>query len=163
MRAIYPGAFDPITHGHIDIIMRAMDIFDEIHVVVANNTVKNGLFSWGERVELIKKSLPASDKLVVTNHQGLIVDYAQRNDINVVLRGLRAVTDFEYELQIAHYNKALNKKVETFFLMANVEYSFLNSATVKEIAKFGGDVSKFVPKPVEEALTIKFKCDKEIF
>lgn len=153
--AIYPGSFDPITNGHIDIMERAVQLFDEVIVAVSTNIAKHCTFSLEERQELIREStqhLP----LRIESCDGLIVDYARRVKGQVIIRGLRAVSDFEIELKMALMNKHLNPEIDTVFLMPKAEYMFLNSSLIREIAGFGGKVSDFVPPCVEESLRKKY-------
>lgn len=152
VKAIYPGSFDPVTLGHLDIIERASQIYDELIVGVLGNNKKSPLFSSEERVNMLKEVTSHLDNVKVIAYDGLLVDAAKENDVHVIVRGLRAITDFEYELQMAQTNRTLNKGVDTMFLTTSVEYSFLSSTTVKEIAHFGGDVSKFVPECVIDKL-----------
>lgn len=153
---VYPGTFDPITNGHLDIIKRASGLFDKLYVVVPSNINKKTLFSVEERVNLIKKVVADIPNVVVDTTSMLTVDYAKTVGANTLLRGLRMVSDFEYELQMAALNKSLNSEVETIFIMSSHEYSFLSSSSVKEIAAFSGEFKDFVPKPVYEALKEKF-------
>jgi pantetheine-phosphate adenylyltransferase len=157
VRAIYPGSFDPITYGHIDIARRAAELFDELYVVVMENKRKNYTFTIEERVEMVKECLKDLPNVHVDTFSGLLVEYTTKNNINVVIRGLRAVTDFEYELQMALANKEICNGVETVFLMTDKNYSFLSSSLVKEVASFGGQVSQWVPEFVERKLREKFK------
>lgn len=152
--AIYPGSFDPLTNGHLDVIQRASKLFDRIIVAVANNSAKSPLFSTAERATLLRNSLDAAQlhTVEVDHFDGLLVDYVTRRGGCAVVRGLRAVSDFEFEFQLALMNRKLNESVETIFLMPKDTYSFLSSRLVKEIARFGGDVSAFVPGPVQAAL-----------
>lgn len=152
--AIYAGSFDPIHNGHIDIIKRGLKIFDEIIVAILINEEKKYLFTINERIELIKKSIKHKN-LKIETFSGLLVDYMKLKGANVILRGLRAVSDFEYEFQMALMNHHLNPDVETFFMVPKEEYTYLSSKLIKEVVKFGGDVSKLVPKAVEEALKKK--------
>ena len=154
-RGMYSGSFDPITYGHLDIIDRASKIFDELYVAVGISSTKNYLLSVDERVELIQKVCKDYKNVKVVSYDCLAVDYAKNNNISYIVRGLRAVTDFEYELQMADTNKALNPNVETIFMMASTQYSFVSSSVCKEVLKFNGDISKFVPKEVEEYLKNK--------
>lgn len=149
MRAIYPGSFDPITNGHLDIIYRASKICDELIVAVLNNPSKKSLFDVDERVEMIKKTLNNNKNISVEQFDGLLASYMKEKEANVIIRGLRAVSDYEYELQMALVNKKLNSNIETLFLVSNTEYSFLSSSLVKEIAQFGGNLSEMVPKEIE--------------
>ncbi|WP_423409940.1 pantetheine-phosphate adenylyltransferase [Heyndrickxia sp. MSNUG] len=159
--AVCPGSFDPVTFGHLDIITRAAKVFDELYVVVLNNSSKQPLFSVDERIELIKMVTKNIPNAKVDSFQGLLVDYAESVNANAIIRGLRAVSDFEYEMQITSMNRVLNDKIETFFIMTNNQYSFLSSSIVKEVAKYDGKISELVPPEVEEALISKFKGNKE--
>lgn len=152
---VYPGTFDPITNGHIDIIKRSKNLFDKLYVVIPNNTNKAPFFTLEERVELIKEVLKDEAFVEVTTTDLLTVDFAKSVNAKAMLRGLRMVSDFEYELQMATMNKCLNDEIETVFIMSSHEYSFLSSSSVKEIAKFGGDYSSFVPEVVRLALEKK--------
>ena len=156
-KAIYPGSFDPVTYGHIDIIQRAAEIFDELLVAVLNNTAKTPLFSVDERVNILKEVVKDIPNVTVQSYEGLLVDFAMANDAGVIVRGLRAVTDFEYELQLAQTNSVLNSGVDTMFLTTSLRYAYLSSSTVKEVASYGGDISKFVPPFVEKLTFEKFK------
>lgn len=155
--AIYPGTFDPITNGHLDIIERAVKIFDNVIVTIARNSSKNPLFSDKERVELIREAVKGWKQVEVDSFEGLLVDYARKRNASVVLRGLRAISDFEYEFQLALTNRKLNDTFETVFLMPGEKYTYLNSTIVREIARLGGDVSDFVPPVVKKAFDKKFK------
>ncbi|WP_174733815.1 pantetheine-phosphate adenylyltransferase [Mesobacillus harenae] len=155
--AVCPGSFDPITYGHLDIITRGAKVFNEVYVVVLNNSSKNPLFSVDERIELIKKVTVDIPNVKVDTFQGLLVDYAKSVQANTILRGLRAVSDFEYEMQITSMNRVLDDDIETFFMMTNNQYSFLSSSIVKEVAKYNGNITELVPPEVEKALTSKFK------
>ena len=155
-RAIYPGSFDPVTNGHLDVIERARKLFDEVIVAVAVNEEKQALFSLEERLELLRNSLGRQDGLRVGQFNGLLVDFAASEKANAVIRGLRAVSDFEFEFQMALMNRKLEQSVETIFLMPKEEYTYLSSRLVKEIARLGGDVSQFVPAAVAKALKQKF-------
>lgn len=156
---IYPGSFDPITFGHIDIIKRAAKIFDNVIVVVLNNSQKNSLFSVSERVSMIQDIIKEEglNNVTVDTNDGLLVDYAKTKDANVVIRGLRAITDFEYELQIAQVNHVQYEDLETVFLTTSLNYSYLSSSIVKEFASYGGDISNFVPKSIIPLIYNKFK------
>jgi pantetheine-phosphate adenylyltransferase len=156
-RAIYPGSFDPVTNGHLDVIGRARKLFDEIVVAVAHNDEKQALFSLQERLALLGDALDKIDHVRVAQFDGLLVDFAVAQKANAVIRGLRAVSDFEFEFQMALMNRKLEDSVETIFLMPKEEYTYLSSRLVKEIARLGGNVSSFVPRPVAEALAKKFK------
>ncbi len=161
MRAIYPGSFDPITNGHIDIIIRASKLFDELRIAVGGNILKNSVFSIDERVELIEASLRSQDvdisKIIVEKFDSLLIDYAKKVNADVIIRGLRAVSDYEYELQMALANKEMNENIETIFLVSSGKYSYLSSSLVKEIAYFGGDLDNFVPDVVKKNLRNKFQ------
>ena len=144
--AIYPGSFDPVTYGHLDVIKRAADIFDELTVSVLNNTAKTPLFSVDERVKILEEATKDLPNVKVDSFSGLLIDYAKSKDIHVAIRGLRAITDFEYELQIAQTNRKLsNEELDTMFLTTSLEYAYLSSSSVKEIASFKGDISQCVP------------------
>ncbi|MFE8695302.1 pantetheine-phosphate adenylyltransferase [Cytobacillus sp. FJAT-53684] len=155
--AVCPGSFDPITYGHLDIIRRGAKVFDQIYVVVLNNSSKQPLFSVEERIELIKEVTKDIPNVKVDSFQGLLVDYAKNVNAHAIIRGLRAVSDFEYEMQITSMNRVLNDEIETFFIMTNNQYSFLSSSIVKEVAKYNGKVTELVPPCVEKALKAKFK------
>lgn len=152
---VYPGTFDPVTNGHIDIIKRSKNLFDKLYVVIPNNTNKKPLFSLEERMELLKEVLKDEEFVEVTTTDLLTVDFAKKVEATAMLRGLRMVSDFEYELQMATMNKCLNDEIETVFIMSSHEYSFLSSSSVKEIARFGGDYSSFVPEVVRLAVEKK--------
>jgi pantetheine-phosphate adenylyltransferase len=154
--AVCPGSFDPITYGHLDIITRGAKVFDQIYVVVLNNSSKKPLFSVDERIELIREVTGDIPNVVVDSFQGLLVDYAKKVNAKAIIRGLRAVSDFEYEMQITSMNRVLEDDIETFFIMTNNQYSFLSSSIVKEVAKYGGNISELVPKRVEESLKEKY-------
>ena len=144
-KAIYPGSFDPVTFGHIDVAKRAAAMFDELVVAVLDNKAKSPLFLVDERVRILNEVFKDFSNIKVTSYEGLLVDFAKKNQAGVIVRGLRAVTDFEYELQMAQTNRELSNKVDTIFLTTSLEYSYLSSSTVKEVASYGGDISKFVP------------------
>ncbi|XRG79630.1 pantetheine-phosphate adenylyltransferase [Rossellomorea sp. GAMAL-10_SWC] len=154
--AVCPGSFDPITLGHLDIIKRGARVFDEVIVVVLNNSAKNSLFTLEERKELITEATSAIQNVRVDSFSGLLMDYAKKINASAILRGLRAVSDFEYEMQITAMNKKLVDEIDTFFVMTNNQYSFLSSSIVKEVAKYGGNVKDLVPECVNSALTEKF-------
>ena len=155
-RAIYPGSFDPVTFGHIDIIKRASEIFDELIVSVLDNKAKHSLFSKDERVKMLEEVTKDLPNVSVSSYDGLLVDCAQECGANVVIRGLRAITDFEFELQLAQTNRKLLDTVDTVFLTTNLDYAYLSSSTVKEVASFGGDISKFVPEFVARNIYDKY-------
>lgn len=144
-RAIYPGSFDPVTNGHLDIVARASRLFDEIVVAIAQNVQKEGLFSRDERIAMLETATMSFENVRVTCFDGLLVDYAHEIEATAVIRGLRAISDFEFEFQMALMNRKLNDSVETIFLMPKEEYTYLSSRIVKEIARLGGDVDAFVP------------------
>ena len=154
--AVVPGSFDPITNGHLDIIKRGAKVFGEVNVVIMNNSAKNSLFSVEERIALIKEVTASIPNVKVETSAGLMIDYAKSVGATAVIRGLRAVSDFEYEMQITSMNRVLDESIETFFIMTNNQYSFLSSSIVKEVAKYGGDISELVPRQVEEALSERF-------
>ncbi|WP_026581526.1 pantetheine-phosphate adenylyltransferase [Bacillus sp. J33] len=155
--AVCPGSFDPITYGHLDIIKRGAKVFEQVNVVVLNNSSKNPLFTVEERIRLIEEVTRDLPNVKVDSFQGLLMDYARSVKASAVIRGLRAVSDFEYEMQITSMNRVLNDEVETFFIMTNNQYSFLSSSIVKEVAKYNGDISELVPDTVEKALKAKFQ------
>lgn len=154
--AVVPGSFDPITMGHLDIIKRASKIFDEVKVVVMNNSSKNPLFNVEERKALIAEVTASIPNVKVESFGGLLIDYAVEVEANAIVRGLRAVSDFEYEMQITSMNRFLNENIETLFMVSNNQYSFLSSSIVKEVAKYSGNISGLVPEAVEKALKQKF-------
>lgn len=156
-RVLCPGSFDPITNGHVDIIERAAAIFDECIVAIFRNAAKSPLFDVAERVELCRLSLAHLPNVRVEESDGLLADYAKSRGVTALAKGLRVVSDFEYEVQMAHMNKRLAPEVETIFLVARPEHAFLSSSIVKDVARFGGDVSGLVPEPVRRALEAKFR------
>jgi pantetheine-phosphate adenylyltransferase len=155
--AVVPGSFDPITNGHLDIIKRAADIFDTVYVAVMNNSSKNPLFDVNERINLIEKVTDTLSNVKVESSSGLLINYAKSKNANAVVRGLRAISDFEYEMQITSMNRFLDEHIETFFIMTKNKYSFLSSSIVKEVSQYGGDIHGLVPDIVEKALKEKFK------
>ena len=159
-KAIYPGSFDPLTLGHLDIIERSARIVDELVVGVLNNSAKNSLFSLDERVSMIKEMTDSMPNVTVTSFNGLLVDYMREIDATIIVRGLRAVTDFEYELQISQTNHVENPEVETIFLTTSLQYSYLSSTIVKEFASYGGDLSKFVPARFIDRIYDKYQIKK---
>ena len=159
-RAIYPGSFDPVTYGHIDIIGRAAEIFDELIVAILNNKAKTPLFSVTERVNILNEVVKDIPNVSVQSYEGLLVDFAAANNAGVIVRGLRAVTDFDYELQLAQTNRVLDKGVDTVFLTTSLRYAYLSSSTVREVASYGGDISKFVPPFVASKTYEKFGINK---
>ena len=155
--AIYPGSFDPVTFGHLDVIERAAKIFDELTVSVLNNSLKTPLFSVEERVNILKEATKHIPNVKIESFSGLLIDYAHDKKVNVAIRGLRAITDFEYELQIAQTNRKLsNGELDTMFLTTSLEYAYLSSSSVKEIASFNGDISQCVPKFVAKLIYEKY-------
>jgi pantetheine-phosphate adenylyltransferase len=155
--AVVPGSFDPITNGHLDIIKRAADVFDLVYVAVLNNSAKNPLFNLEERMALITEVTKEIPNIRVESSSGLLIDYAKQKNAKAIVRGLRAVSDFEYEMQITSMNRVLDENIETFFIMTKNQYSFLSSSIVKEVAKYSGNIKELVPPIVEEALRQKFK------
>ena len=159
-KAIYPGSFDPITFGHQDIIERSSAIFDELIVGVLNNSAKNSLFSVDERVSMLRELTRDIPNVTVDSFDGLLVDYMKESGATIIVRGLRAVTDFEYELQIAQTNHVEYPEVETVFLTTNLKYSYLSSSVVREFAAYGGDISKFVPHPFVDRVYQKYNINR---
>ncbi|MBO5303573.1 MAG: pantetheine-phosphate adenylyltransferase [Lachnospiraceae bacterium] len=159
-KAIYPGSFDPVTFGHQDMIIRSAAIVDELIVGVLNNSAKNSLFSVDERVSMLKELTKDIPNVTVDSFDGLLVDYMRERGATLIVRGLRAVTDFEYELQIAQTNHVENPAVETIFLTTNLQYSYLSSSVVREFAAYGGDISKFVPPQFIDRIYAKYNIKK---
>ena len=155
--AIYPGSFDPVTYGHIDIIKRAARIYDKVIVAVANNSRKNALFTTEERCDFLKASTSEIDNVNIESFEGLIIDFAEKKKVKVLIRGLRVISDFEYELQMALTNRRLNGNIETLFLMPSEKQAFVSSALIKEAGALGADLSSFVPKLVEDKLKERLK------
>lgn len=162
LRAIYPGSFDPVTYGHLDIIRRSCKIVDDLIVGVLNNKAKMPLFSVEERVKMLEDVTKEFGNVRIVPFDGLLVDFASRMEAGLVIRGLRAITDFEYELQMSQTNHKLEPNVETMFLTTGIEYSYLSSTTVREIAAFGGDLSQFVPEAVAEELKKKMNDKRRV-
>ena len=154
--AIYPGSFDPVTNGHIDIIVRGLKIFDRIVVGILNNPAKSPLFSVEERKEMLRASLKGFASVEIDTFEGLLVDYALQKNAQAILRGMRAVSDFEYEFQMALMNRRLNREVQTVFLMTGLRWIFTSSSIIKEAARFGGNITGMVPKIVNQKLQQKF-------
>ncbi len=155
--AVYPGTFDPVTRGHLDLIKRGAGVFDEIIVAVAKSSTKTTLFSIEERVELICQSTAEIPRVTVESFDGLLINYLEKHHAHVILRGLRAISDFEYEFQMASMNRKLASKFETIFMMTGEQFTYLSSRFVREISRLGGSVECFVPPAVNEALINKFK------
>ena len=158
--AVYPGSFDPVTKGHLDIIKRAAKINDHLIVAVLNNSAKNPLFTVEERVELLKECCKGIQNVSVESFDGLTVEFAKKRHASVMVRGLRAVTDFEYELQIAQTNHVEYEEIETIFLTTSLQYSYLSSTIVKEFAAYGGDISHFVPEQLIDRIYQKYGIEK---
>lgn len=155
--AIYPGSFDPITKGHLDVLKTGAEIFDKVIIAVSYNNGKKHFLSVEERVELIKSSIEGLDNVEVDSFEGLTVEYAKKKGAKVLLRGLRAVSDFEYEMQLSQTNSALSENIKTIFLTTRPKFNFISSSTVRDVVLLGGDVSKFVPEPVNDFLKKKFQ------
>ena len=153
--AVYPGSFDPITYGHLDIISRGLNIFDEVVVAVAANSQKNPLFSIDERVGLIRDVFKDEQRVVVDTFSGLLIDYVSLRQAHVIIRGLRAISDFEYEFQIAQMNSTISQGVETLFMMTSLQFGYLSSSIVKEVCLLNGNIDRFVPPEVKAALRTK--------
>ncbi len=158
--AIYPGTFDPITYGHIDVVERAVTMFNKVIVLVARNTTKKPLFTDDERIAMIREVFRKNRRVEVDGFDGLLVNYARRKGSSVIIRGLRAVSDFEYEFQMALTNRKLDRHIDTVFLVPGEQYTYLNSTIVREVAMLGGDVSDFVPRIVQWHLKAKIKSMK---
>ena len=159
-RVVYPGSFDPVTYGHLDIISRSANLVDELVVAVLNNCHKTPLFSVEERVNILLKATEGLPNVRVESFSGLSVDFAKECDARFIVRGLRAITDFDYELQLAQTNRIMNSEVDTLFLTTSLEYAYLSSSTVKEVASYGGDISKFVPPFVVDLIYNKIWANK---
>jgi pantetheine-phosphate adenylyltransferase len=159
LTAVYPGSFDPITNGHVDILRRSLGLFEKVIVALAENVRKQPLFSVAERTDMVRQSIGDDPRVEIDSFEGLLVDYARRRGAKVVIRGLRAIADFEYEFQLAHMNRHLAPDVETLFLMTSDESFYVSSSLVKEVAAMGGDIARIAPAPVVEALKKKFKIN----
>lgn len=157
-KAIYPGSFDPITFGHLDIIQRSSKVFDEVVIGILNNSAKSPLFSVEERLKMTKMLTAQYDNVTVEPFEGLLVDYAKSINANIIIRGLRAVTDFEYEIQIAQTNKVEYPELETIFMTTALNYSYLSSTIVREFASYGGDISRFVPQEIIPMIQAKYNA-----
>ena len=155
--AVYPGSFDPATNGHIDIIKRSGALFDKVIVAVLINPNKSPLFSVEERVDILKRTCGDIENVEIDSFSGLLIDYCKSKNANVIVKGLRAVSDFEYELQMAHMNKKLNQEIETVFIMTSSRYSYLSSSLVKEVAQFGGCIRGLVPEIIEKEIYERLK------
>jgi len=155
--AVYPGTFDPVTYGHIDIIRRAARIFDKVIIAVAHNDEKSPLFSVGERVSMLKDSIGGLKNVIIDDFDGLVVDYVKGKGASVMIRGLRMISDFEHEFQMALTNRKLSEKIETIFMMPNESYSYISSKLIKEAASLGADVKNFIPKKVQILLKKKLR------
>ncbi|MFZ7127071.1 MAG: pantetheine-phosphate adenylyltransferase [Desulfobacterales bacterium] len=156
-KAVYPGSFDPVTNGHIDIITRGLKLFDQIIVCILHNPSKKTLFSIEERMEMLQESLKATANVEIDTYDGLLVDYAVKKNAHAILRGMRAVSDFEYEFQMALMNRRLNRNIQTVFLMTGLRWIFTSSSIIKEAARFGGNINGMVPALVNQKLRDKFK------
>ena len=153
--AVYPGTFDPITYGHIDIIERALNVFDKVIIAISVDSTKNPLFAVEERIKMISEAVKDIQRIEIDSFSGLLVDYAKKTNAIAIIRGLRAVSDFEYEFQMALMNRRLNETIETVFLMPNEKFTYLNSSIVREVVSLGGDISDFVPENVKNELKKK--------
>lgn len=162
MKAIYPGSFDPVTYGHLDIIRRSAKIADELIVGVLCNKAKTPLFSTEERVKMLSEATQDLENVKIIPFSGLLIDFAKQTESNVIIRGVRGTADFDYEMQMAQANQKLYPGAETLFMATNLEYAYLSSTTVKEVASFGGDISQFVPEFVEQQVTEKIKEKRRV-
>ena len=162
LRAIYPGSFDPVTFGHLDVIKRSYKMVDELILGVLYNKAKTPLFSAEERVRMLEEVTKEMPNIKVIPFNGLLIDFAKNMEAKVIVRGLRAITDFEYELQMSQMNHKLDSEIETMFLTTSLEYSYLSSTTVKEVAAFGGDISQFVPKVVVDKIKVKYDNKRRV-
>jgi len=160
LTAVYPGSFDPLTYGHLDIITRAAACYDELHVVVFSNSEKNPMFSVEERVHMLQSTCGHFPNVVVSSSSGLLVDYAKKHDIRVIVKGLRAVSDFDYEFKMALMNKQLAPEIETVFMITSLQYLYLSSSLVKEVASYGGKIADLVPPAVEKMVMDKIQTMK---
>ncbi len=158
--AIYPGTFDPVTYGHLDIVERGLKLFDKVIIAVSTNIQKTPLFSIEERKRLVERTAGREKRVEVDTFDCLLIDYAKHKSAEVIIRGLRALADFEYEFQMALMNRKLNSEIETVYLMPREEYTYINSTIVKEVARFGGDVKSFIPNEVAQALKMKLNSQK---
>jgi pantetheine-phosphate adenylyltransferase len=156
-KCVYPGSFDPISNGHLDIIKRAAKLFDEVHVLVSYNMFKKTAFSKDERIELIKLATSNLTNVIVTAYDGLVVNYCKENQINIIIRGMRNYSDYENEFQLFQYNKDINPNVETVILLPSSKNQFISSSAIKELVTFGLDISKYVPKAIVDKVTEKLK------
>ena len=159
-KVLYPGSFDPVTFGHMDLVARALRLFQQVTVAVAHNPTKTPLFTIEERVEMLQQAMPKDPRLTITSFQGLAVDYCRRTGHDAILRGLRTVSDFEFEYQMALTNRHLNEQVETVFVMPSAKYAFISSSLIRDVVRNGGDVSAFVPPPVEKRLKERLQKSK---
>ena len=162
LRAVYPGSFDPVTFGHIDIIKRSSQMVDELIIGVLDNKVKMPLFSAEERVKMLTEVTKDIGEISIVSFDGLLVDFAAKIDAKMIIRGLRAITDFEYEFQMSQTNRKMSPNLETIFLTTALEYSYLSSTTVKEVADFGGDISEFVPATVVEKMKERYITKRRV-
>ena len=156
-KCVYPGSFDPISNGHLDIIKRAAKIFDEVHVVVSTNMFKTASFTTEERIEMIKASTANLDNVVVTSYDGLVVSYCKANRINIIIRGMRNYSDYENEFSLFQYNKDIDSSIETFILLPSSKNQFVSSSAVKELVRYGLDISRYVPKPIVDKVLEKLR------
>ncbi len=156
-KCVYPGSFDPISNGHLDIIKRASKLFDEVHIIVSNNIFKKSSFTIDERIEFIKLSTSNLPNIVVSAYDGLTVNYCKENDINIIVRGMRNYSDYENEFSLFQYNKDIDSSIETVILLPSSKNQFVSSSAIKELVTFGVDISKYVPKQIAEIVTNKLK------
>ncbi|MCC6671808.1 MAG: pantetheine-phosphate adenylyltransferase [Planctomycetes bacterium] len=158
VRALYPGSFDPVTNGHIDLVQRGLALFETVTVAVAANIGKQALLPIEDRLQLLRTVLPRTERVQVTTFRGLVVDFCKQNGYGVILRGLRTIADFEYEYQMALTNRHMRPDVETVFVMPSVQYSYVSSSLIKDVVRNGGDVSAFLPAPVEKVLRARLQA-----